>query len=85
MVETQSAEVWCQEGAARDYAVIVVTLCVMPSSAFLGGLSASAVALFASCVSPVRLCSTAHAWLCPRGSIIGVLLSIAKKKLKKKL
>lgn len=54
MVEKQSAEVCCQEGAARDYAVIAAIvalprgddMCVMPSSAALLRGHGAAVALF---------------------------------------
>lgn len=54
MVETQSAEVCCQEGAARDYAVIAAIVALphgdavwlMPSSDALLGRLGAAVALF---------------------------------------
>lgn len=80
MVETQIAEVWCQEGAARDYAVIVVALCFMPSSAFLGDHSASAVALFA--LYPPFVCVVLRMRGCVRAS---VLLMPGYRSQKKKL
>lgn len=57
MVETQSAEVCCQEGAARDYVIAAIVkcpygnaVCFMPSAALLGAQRAAVVLFCVLCV-----------------------------------